>query len=294
MTTTDFKNWNDYSKSAMVLEGGGSRGVFTAGVLDYFMEKNLFLPYVVGVSAGSCNAVDYASAQIGRTRETFIIPDRSKRLFSYSNIAKIGCFYDMKKAFETFPKEWFPFDFTEYQKRGMKTECVVTNIENGKAEYLSEYFDFERLMKICRASSTLPFAADPVKLDGRIYMDGGLADSIPYGRAIMLGYKKVVVIATREAGYRKDPENKFAALIKKKFAEYPKLVRAILSRPAVYNRQMSIMERLENEGRLFVIRPSEKVVGRTEQNVHKLEAFYEHGYNTAVDIYDDLITWLEK
>ena len=292
MTEYEHTYLHGFDDCAMALEGGGSRGVFTAGVLDYLMEKDFFLPYVAGVSAGSCNALDYASAQIGRTRETFILPDKANRLFAYSNLARIGCFYDMEKAFETFPKVTFPFDFDEYRKRGMKAECVVTNVESGKAEYLSEYDDFDKLMKICRASSTLPFAADPVTIDGKTYMDGGLSDSIPYGRPIMLGYKKVVVIATREMGYRKSDDSKFAAIIKRKFAEYPKLVRAILSRPAVYNRQLSIMERLEKEGRLFVIRPNGYIVGRTEQNVHKLEAFYEHGYNIAVDIYDDLMRWI--
>ncbi len=289
-----YRNWESFAGCGMVLEGGGSRGVFTAGVLDYFMEKNLYLPYTVGVSAGACNALDYASGQIGRSRDTFIIRDRKLHSFSLKHFMKTKYVYDMDMLFDLYPNRYFPYDFEMYQKIGMRVESVVTNLLTGKAEYLSEYEDRKRLMEIARASSSMPALSPVVTIDGKPFMDGGLSDSIPYGRSIMRGNRKHVVILTRQKGYRKSANSVSLPLIKKLYADRPALIRAYKNRPAVYNRQLDILERLEEEGRLFVIRPTEKPVGRTEANPDRLESFYEHGYNVGVEIYDDVLNYLRS
>ncbi len=272
--------------AGLILEGGGSRGVFTAGILDYFMEKGLYFPYVVGVSAGACNALDYVSGQIGRSRDTFIIRDKALRSFSVKNFLKSGYFYDMDKPFRDFPYENFPFDFETYKSSGIICEMVATDIDTGKRAYLSESKDNDRILDICRASSSLPLLSPPVFIDGRRYMDGGLSDSIPYGRSIIRGDKKQVVILTREMGYRKKLRSGSAGLIKQVYRNDPYLIRACLNRPRIYNRQLDILERLEEEGRVYVIRPSEKTVGRTEMDSDRLERFYQHGYNTGVKVQD--------
>ncbi|MCR4590292.1 MAG: patatin family protein [Lachnospiraceae bacterium] len=280
--------------AALVLEGGGSRGVFTAGILDLFMERGLYFPYVIGVSAGACNALDYVSDQPGRSRDTFIVRDKSLRSISFKNFIKTGYFYNMDRPFHEFPYKLFPFDFETFKNGGMKCEMVVTNVRTGRAEYLSEYKDNDRILDICRASSTLPLMAPMVYLDGALYMDGGLSDSIPYGRSIRLGYKKNVVILTREMGYRKKLKSKTNEIVRRVYKEEPVLVRACYKRPKVYNRQLDILERLEREGRVFVIRPTEKPVDRIEMNMDRLDSFYQHGYNTAVEIYDEMIDYLKS
>ncbi|MBQ9549611.1 MAG: patatin family protein [Lachnospiraceae bacterium] len=292
MAEEKLKNRNITEKAALVLEGGGSRGVFTAGVLDYFMERGLYFPYVVGVSAGACNALDYVSGQIGRSRDTFIVRDRSLRSFSFFNLFKTGYLYDMDKPFRDFPYRDFPFDFDTFKNSGIICEMVATNIDTGKAEYLSDYKDNDRILEICRASSTLPLAAPIVNIDGKRYMDGGLSDSIPYGRSIRLGYKKSVVILTRCAGYRKNLKSNSSEILRLAYPDEHRLLRSCILRPKVYNRQLDILERLEREGRLFVIRPTEKVVSRTEYNTDSLDRFYQHGYNTAIEIYDSMIRYL--
>ncbi len=288
----EYRSWESFPRSGMVLEGGGSRGVFTAGVLDYFMEKNLYLPYTVGVSAGACNAVDYASGQIGRTKDVFIVHDKKMRGWSFEHFFRTHYLYDMDKLFDEYPNKLIPFDFENYQKRGMRVEMVVTNLTTGKPEYLSDYKSRKRLFKICRASCSLPLAAPAVKMGADYYMDGGLADSIPYGHSLMMGNTKNIVILTREMGYRKKLKSGTDAIVKKLYKDNPALVRAVLKRPKVYNRQLDILERLEREGKVFVIRPTEKVVGRTETDLNKLESFYEHGYNTGVAVYDEVLSYL--
>lgn len=280
------------SDTALILEGGGSRGVFTAGILDYFMEKNVYFPYVVGVSAGACNALDYCSKQIGRSRDTFIIRDKSLKSVSFGNFIKTGYFYDMDKPFYEFPYKYFPFDFETFKSSGIICEMVATDIDTGKSVYLTDNNDNDRILNICRASSTLPLLAPIVHLDGRRYMDGGLSDSIPYGRSIMQGYKKHVVILTREMGYRKKLKSKSNEILRQVYKNEPTLVRTCLKRPKVYNRQLDILERLEREGRVFVIRPTEKPVGRIENNLDRLDSFYQHGYNTAVRVFDDMMEYI--
>ena len=280
------------SDTALVLEGGGSRGVFTAGILDYFMEKDIYFPYVVGVSAGACNALDYCSKQIGRSRDTFIIRDKSLKSVSFGNFIKTGYFYDMDKPFYEFPYKYFPFDFETFKSSGIICEMVATDIDTGKSVYLTDNNDNDRILNICRASSTLPLLAPIVHLDGRRYMDGGLSDSIPYGRSIMQGYKKHVVILTREMGYRKKLKSKSTDLVRQVYKNEPVLVRTCMKRPKVYNRQLDILERLEREGRVFVIRPTEKPVGRIENNTDRLDSFYQHGYNTAIRVFDDMMDYI--
>ncbi len=280
--------------AGLVLEGGGSRGVFTAGILDYFMEKNLYFPYVVGVSAGACNALDYKSEQPGRSRDTFIIRDKTLHPINPMNIPRIGYIYDMDKPFSDYPYIHFPFDFETFKSSKMKCEMVVTDIDTGRAEYLSDDRDDDRILNICRASSTLPFLAPPVIIDGKRYMDGGLADSIPYARSMKLGYKKHVVILTQQEGYRKKQDKASDMMVRAVYGREKALVRTCIRRPGVYNRQLEILKRLEAEGRLFVIRPTEKTVKRLESDLNELDRFYQHGYNTAVEIYDEMMDYLNK
>lgn len=280
-------------KAGLVLEGGASRGVFTAGALDYLLEQKFLFPYVVGVSAGACNALSYASLQKGRSFNS-IAPERVEDSYKNSplQIVKQKSVYDMDKLFETFPKETFPYDFDTYIAQGIACEMVVTNVETGKAEYMSEYEDAQRLCQICRASSSLPVFAPMVTIDGVPYLDGGLADSIPLRHAIKTGHKKNVVILTRPYGYRKKFPSESARVYITLFRKYPELLKDIYYRPYYYNRTVEAIERLEREGKVFVLRPSVKCPGKTQVKRKKLQYFYDHGYETMAAEFERMKAFL--
>lgn len=282
--------------ATMVLEGGATRGVFTSGVLDYLMEKEIYLSHIIGVSAGSCNAVDYVSKQIGRTRDCVI--HREKEYNYYCGIAKAvkqKSILDMDMVFEKYPNKIFPFDFDTYFASEMECEIVTTNCETGKAEYMTEDSDRERLMKMCRASSSMPLVSPMVTVDGTPYLDGGLADSIPIGRSVKKDNKKIVVVLTRNPGYRKKPMTKgMANMYRKAYKSYPALVHTSILRNAKYNYQTEIVERLEKEGKIFVLRPLIPTVSRLEKDYDKMMNFYEHGYYLMRREYDRLMKYLEN
>lgn len=283
-------------RATIVLEGGATRGVFTSGVLDYLMEKDVYLSNVIGVSAGSCNGVDYVSRQIGRTRDCMIHREKEYNYYyGFRKFVKEKSILDMDMVFDRYPNEIFPFDYDTYFASDMECEIVTTNCETGLAEYMTENGDRERLMRICRASSSMPLISPMVNIDGVPYLDGGLADSIPIARAVRKGNSKIVVILTRNPGYQKKPATKAAAkMYRKAYRSYPELVRTAILRNAKYNRQTEITERLEREGKIFVLRPLIPTVSRLEKSYDVLMNFYEHGYCLMKREYDRLMEYLEK
>lgn len=280
-------------RAGLVLEGGASRGVFTAGALDYLMEQEFDFPYAAGVSAGACNALSYVSGQKGRSFACFA-PARKED--QYKNTIREAIrqrsYYDMDKLFETFQKETFPYDFDAYLKKGQTCEMVVTNVYTGKAEYLSERKSLDRLSKICRASASLPLFSQMVMIDGVPYLDGGIADSVPLVHAVKRGIRKPVLILTRQRGYRKKFPSKRARMYIAFFHDYPNLVKRMYYRPYFYNRTMDLIERLEMEKKIFVLRPTLPCPSRTEMDHEKLQAFYQHGYNSMVLEYDHMRSFL--
>ena len=283
-------------KATMVLEGGATRGVFSSGVLDYLMEQYFYKSHVVGVSAGSCNGVDYVSKQIGRTRDCMIHKEKEYDYHvGFRKFVKEKSILDMDMVFDKYPKEIFPFDFDTYFASEMECEIVTTNCVTGKAEYMTERSDRDRLMKLCRASSSMPLVSPIVNVDGVPYLDGGLADSIPVKRAQALGNEKIIVILTRNPGYRKKPTSRgVKSLYKRAYKKYPNLVRTAIKRSMIYNQQMELVEKLEDEGKIFVIRPLIPTVSRLEKNYDALMHFYEHGYRLMKRQYQALQEYMEK
>lgn len=266
--------------ATIILEGGATRGVFTSGVLDYLMEKDIYMSHVVGVSAGSCNAVDYVSRQPGRTRDCMIPTDKGgSYVYGVRKFVKEKSLMNMDLIFDTYPNEIFPFDFETYFQSEMQCEIVMTNCITGKAEYHDDRKDRARLMKLCRASCSMPLITPVVNVDDVPYLDGGLADSVPIERAQTYGNEKIVVVLTRNAGYRKKGISKgMEGVYRRAYKSYPNLIRAILTRSIYYNKTMNHIERLEREGKIFVLRPQVKPVARLERNTKTLMNFYDHGY----------------
>ena len=283
-------------KATLVLEGGATRGVFTSGVLDYLMEQEFYTSHVIGVSAGACNAVDYVSRQPGRTRDCMIPTD--KNLSYYYGVRKFikeKSLMNMDMIFDIYPKQIYPFDFDTYFRSEMNCELVTTNCVTGKAEYMDEAQDPDRLMKICRASSSMPLLCPIVNIDGIPYLDGGLADSIPIRRAMDIGNEKIIVVLTRNRGYRKKAVSKAVEkMYHRAYRSYPNLLRTLLRRAPYYNRTLNELENLEREGKIFVIRPQVKPVSRLERSQEHLMAFYHHGYDLMEREYDRLMEYLEK
>lgn len=286
----------DMQKATLVLEGGATRGVFTSGVLDYLMEQEFYTSHVIGVSAGACNAVDYVSRQPGRTRDCMIPTDKNlSYYYGMRKFIKEKSLMNMDMIFDIYPKQIYPFDFDTYFRSEMNCELVTTNCVTGKAEYMDEAQDPDRLMKICRASSSMPLLCPIVNIDGIPYLDGGLADSIPIQRAMDLGNEKIIVVLTRNRGYRKKVVSKAVEkMYRRAYRSYPNLLRTLLRRAPYYNRTLNELENLEREGKIFVIRPQVKPVSRLERSQEQLTAFYHHGYDLMEREYDRLMEYLEK
>lgn len=264
-------------QTGLVLEGGGMRGVFTSGVLDSFMKYELEFPYVVAVSAGACNGLSYMSHQIRRARMSNIDLLKKYDYLSIRNLLKTGCIFDPELLYEKLPNDLLPYDYEAYFNNPSVFEMVTTNCLTGRACYIQETKSAKRLIEVCQASSSLPYVSKTVEIDGVPMLDGGLADSIPVMRAFECGVEHPVVVLTRNRGYRHTgKDRKQPAFI---YKNYPRLRVLLSNRLSAYNSQLEMVERLEDEGRITVLRPQkEMTVGRMEKDVDKLEALYEEGF----------------
>ena len=263
--------------TGLVLEGGGMRGVFTSGVLDAFMKHDLYFPYVVAVSAGACNGLSYMSRQPRRARYSNIDMLRKYDYISLKRLLTQGSIFDPNILYERFPNEIVPFDYETYRENPAVYEIVTTNCLTGRAEYLTEKTDPKRLTAIVKASSSLPYVAQITEVDGVPMLDGGIVDSIPVVRAIDKGYSPNVVILTRNRGFRSsEPDIKVPKLF---YGEYPRLRVALSRRVEEYNKQLELIERMEDWGEVICIRPERPMeVDRLCRDVEKLEALYEEGF----------------
>ena len=267
-----------FRKTGLVLEGGGMRGVFTSGVLDAFMKYDVNFSYIVAVSAGACNGLSYVSHQPRRARISNIDMLVKYDYIGLRHLVTQGCIFDPELLYDRFPNELVPYDYDTYFSSQSTFEMVVTNCNTGRAEYLTEKSgDRQRLLDICRASSSLPYVSKVIDVDGLPYLDGGIVDSIPVQRAIDMGHERNVLVLTRNRGYRNTSrDRKIPRFIYKK---YPRLRVALSRRIAEYNRQLEMVEDMEDRGIVDVIRPQRPMdVGRMEKDEKKLEALYEEGF----------------
>lgn len=269
--------------TGLVLEGGGMRGVFTSGVLDYFMDNHITFPYCVSVSAGACNGLSYLSQQRGRAKLTNIDMLEKYRFIGMKYLWSQHCIFDRKMMYDELPNRILPFDYEACFRNPMRYEMVTTNCLTGKACYLSENHDPERLINVVKASSSLPYVCPIVWVDHQPMLDGGIIDSIPVERAIEQGHAYNIVVLTRNRGYRENARDiKIPKYIYKRF---PRLRLLLSKRHAIYNAQLDLIERLEDEGRVCVIRPQRPLeVDRLTSNVDKLTALYQEGYACAEQV----------
>ena len=279
------------AKTGLVLEGGAQRGVFTAGVLDKLMEEGYHFPYVVAVSAGACNAYSYVSWQKGRTLKC-MLPSKDTKYFGAGELIRTGRLMNLEKVFFKIPKR-IPFDFDTFFASEKRMEIVATSVETGKPHYFRVKKCKYRLARMGMASCAMPMIASPVKIAGHAYLDGGVADSIPVARAMEQGCEKAVVVLTRLEGNTPTVSEKMKRFSRRYFRKNPEFAEVFCRREEIYKEQLDLVEKLEAEGKVFVIRPTVPTVSRLERDESKLTAFYRHGYETMEKRMDELRAFLK-
>ena len=272
-------------KTGLVLEGGAFRTIFSCGVCDAFLDAGLPLPdYTVGVSAGIAYGVSYLSRQSRRNLKLLTTYANDKRYMGVGNFLdrRNRSYFGLKFSYETIPNELLPFDYETFAAYPGTAEAVVTNLNTGRAEYLEVPRKDEHFL-LLQATCAIPLMFPVIHLDGQPYLDGGCAMAIPYQRAIDSGFQKIVLVLTRQQGYRKlyTPRPVLHAYARY-FRRYPKFIRALCDIPTRYDRQQREIDRLEQAGRIFVIRPQKPVdVSHTERDTEKLTALYQDGRREA-------------
>ena len=268
----------------LILEGGAMRGIFTAGVLDVFDEKNLLFEFVIGVSAGSCMGASYISRQKGRSRNITMTYRHDPRYLSWRNLLREGNLFSAKFSYEDLPKKLNPFDYQTFMDSVQRFVVVATDCETGQAVYLKndtpEHKDY--MIQAIRASASMPFLSKPVPIKNMRLLDGGIADSIPVTYAMQKGHTKSVLILTRPKGYLKKTIGA-PGLFKFLMPRYPKLAEAFYRRPEQYNQSLSLAEQFADEGKCLIIYPPPDIkVGRLEGDMKKLDALYQAGYQAGL------------
>lgn len=279
----------------LLLEGGSLRGLFTAGVLDTFMENDVYFPAVAGVSAGALNALNYVSHQPGRSASINLRYRHDGRYFGPKAALRGGSLFGLNFMLHDVKKE-VPYDEETYAHGGMRMIAVATNAETGKPAYFEKGktdFDFNEAV---RASASLPLASAPVMLDGQPYLDGGCACPIALNWALEQGFEKIVVVTTREKGFRKkQPGQRMIDLYDDFYGDKPLFLATMLTQEMRYNTLMDQLDELEESGRVFCVRPQEPItIGRFEGDTEKLLALYNRGHREGREALAGMQTYLEK
>ena len=262
-------------KTGLVLEGGAMRGMYTAGVLDVFLDKQISVDFAVGVSAGALFGANFLSGQKQRVIRYNKKFNRDRRYMGIRPLMHEGNIVNTQYAYYDVPHVLDPFDDESFKKSGIPFYAVVTNIESGNPEYIQIHSVFEQ-MDTMRASASMPFLSKPVQIDGQLYLDGGISDSIPFEWAAAQGCDRLIVILTRDIDYRKKPMK--AKPVKLFYGKYPRLAERLLNRHSMYNNAVQKLKEWEAEGKVLVIRPSQPItIGRMERNPDKLQAVYDLG-----------------
>ena len=280
-------------KIGLVLEGGGMRGLFSAGVLDALLElKELSVNGIVGVSSGALFGVNYVSKQKERAVRYNKKYADDKRYMGLHSWITTGNAVNKDFAFYELPYKLDVFDNETFKKAKTDFYVVMTNVESGKPEYILIEDAFAQ-MEYLRATSALPFASKIIEINGKKYLDGGISDSIPIDFCESLGYDKIIAVLTRPEGTYK--EDKLGFLYKLVYRKYPNLVNSLLNMATDYEKVLAKIKDLENKGKIFVVRPPEVLkIGRLEKNRDKIQKVYDTGLNTGLKELDNRVKYLNK
>lgn len=281
-------------RKAIVLEGGSLRCMFSAGVVDVMMEHAVEYDGLFGVSAGALTGVNYVSRQIGRTAKVNLDYVNDKRYLGVRNLILHRSIFNFDFLFGEVCDTLVPLDREAFHTSPCAYTAVSTNCLTGEPVY-SEKSSCPDIYAAIRASASMPLLSPMVQVEGAPCLDGGVSVAIPYQRAIDEGYDKIVVVTTREHGFRKPVVSRtMAKMYARYYSKYPSLVRRLLDIPRMYARELDEIDRLEAQGKLFVIRPPKPVtVSRTEKDTEKLRALYEEGCQTCQEKLAGLEAYLD-
>ena len=279
-------------KVGLVLEGGAMRGMYTAGILDVFMEQEITFDGVIGISAGAICGCSYISGQVGRTIRYNKKYCTDKRMMSFYSLLTTGDLVGAEFCYHTIPDQLDPYDNEAFLRSKTPFYLVCTNLETGEPEYI-HMKDMVKDIDYLRASASMPYVSHIVEKDGMKLLDGGCSDSIPVRAFMDMGYEKNVVILTRPEDYRKKPEKRGLARIF--YRKYPKFVKRLEGRPDEYNKTVDDIANMEKEGTCFVIRPKRPLeIGRMSHDVKEVIRAYERGRSDAFDCLDEMKAWMKE
>ncbi|MDD5969520.1 MAG: patatin family protein [Anaerostipes sp.] len=277
-------------KTGLVLEGGGMRGIYTAGVLDVFLEEGIHFDGVIGVSAGAIHGCSYVAEQRGRNLRYYKKYCNDKRFMSFYNLVRYGDIAGEEFCYHELPEKLDPFDYETFEKSDTEFYVTCSNLETGKAEYI-KLNDMKVDIDLLRASASLPYVSRTVEANGMKLLDGGCTDSIPLRAFLEMGFLKSVVVLTRDEHYEKTAENPY--LPKIFYRKYPKFIKALRERHIRYNKTRASIEKLSKAGKIFVIRPSVELdIGRMEKDPEELQRIYDIGVQDARASLEELKQWL--
>lgn len=282
------------NNSCIVLEGGGLRGAFTSGVLEYLLEKEMNFDRLIGVSAGACVGASFLSKQRGRNRKVNVEYPSDKRYMGLRHLLTTGSYFNMQFVFGELPRKLVPFDEVAFFNNPSEFDVVTTSLFNGTSViFTKREIAVEGVDRVLIATSSIPLISRPVGIGGQFYFDGGVSDSIPVKYALSR-HSKAFVVLTRHRGYRKgELSNK--AILKFIFRKHPEFLQTLLKRNEAYNMTLDFCEQMEREGRLFIIAPSSEFsIGRVEKNLEKRVALYDHGYSEMQKEFDHLQRFLNN
>lgn len=282
--------------TGIILEGGAMRGIFTAGIMDFFLEKNIQIPNVLAVSAGAYAGMNYVSGQKGRIVDSVIKPVENNKLLGPGVFMKTGDFFNMDLLFNKIPRVLCPFDFEAFKASGKRFITSAIDCVTGEARYFEKFENLDEFLDICRVANSLPLLAKMGYIDGVPMMDGGMADAIPLSKALKEGWDKIIVVFTREASYRKSDHGDVynSRMVKWIYRKFPGLLRAIDERPKRYNESIENLNEMERQGKAFIFRPEGITLQNNESDPDALMRYYEAGYSQAEARYDELMKYLEK
>ena len=280
-------------KTALIMEGGAMRGMFTCGVMDVLMEHGITFDGAAGISAGAVFGCNFKSRQIGRPIRYNKRYCRDPRYCSLRSLIRTGDLYGADFCYRELPDRLDPFDRKTFAQHPMRFYVGATDVESGRCVYHLCVDGGEKDMRWFRASASMPVVSRPVEIDGHAYLDGGISDAVPYAYMEQQGYHRNVIILTQPKGYRKKPGN--SSVMGLFLRRMPKIREAMACRHEMYNRQMEALDRMEAEGTALIIRPPEDLrIGHRETNPEELERVYQIGRGEASRCLSAIQSWLES
>ena len=280
-------------KTALIMEGGAMRGMFTCGVTDVFLEEGISFDAAAGISAGACFGCNFKSKQAGRAIRYNKRYSRDPRFCSFKSLVKTGDLYGADFCYRELPEVLDPFDNKAFEENPMAFYIGAADVDTGEIRYHKCTDGGQKDLLWMRASASMPLVSRIVEADGYRMLDGGIVDPVPYRYMEKLGYDRNVYILTQPKGFRKEKSSALP-LIRIALRKTPKIVEAMEHRHEVYNRQMAEIDEKEARGEILVIRPPESLgISRTEHDPNELERVYQTGRREACRMLPEIRSFLK-